>query len=61
MNEASDQAFARPGFALQEDGGEPPAGVLPARKPSDRLAQGFHRGASTQEFVPGIHRAARIT
>jgi hypothetical protein len=61
MDEAGDQALARAGLALQEDGGEPAARVLAAGKPADGLPHGFHRRALPQELAPGIHRAARIT
>src|SRR6185503_12758024 len=61
VDEAGDQALARPGLALQEDGGEPAPDVLTAGKPAHCLPHGLHRGTLTQELAPGIHRAERIT
>jgi hypothetical protein len=56
VDEAGDETLARPGLALEEDRGQPPADVLAPGQPPDGLPYGFHRGAPTQELAPWIHR-----
>ena len=60
VDQPSDETFSRPGVTLEQDRGEPPAGVLASWKAPYGLPQGLHRGAPTQELAPGIHRPVRI-